>query len=515
VTQLGPNRALLQKYGSDFYQRSLVKTAKLKVPPKAKGVSRVKEILTGTRAAKMKESLRDAMKVQKELKSEATKSIAARTGVGLAGVGGLAGVTYAAAKPRIKEKTASLPPALLRILAPAASGALIYADQRHREKQLHEAMVLNEMFRHLEAQRQSETIAGFRGKGQMLSHQGQAAQSLNPMRAYQQMMALNQGGMERYASVSGATLARLAVSNPALLLELEKQGMNKEAIGLLRGLASGAKSLLGGGATKRLTQAALKGGAATAPMTRAATKATTRAITPASTRAARALGRGVGGIGSAVGGAARGVGRAATATGRAIRGPAGAVTPRSARAFQAIGRGMGKVAPGIGAAGRATGRGLLRAGAATGRGIGRAGAATGRGVWRATAATGRAAGRAGMATGRAALGAGRATGRAAKRLFARPAAGAGRAAAPAAAAAKPAVTEAAKATTKRKPLLSWKTKGKILGAGALGLGGYAGYKGLQTTRDYMMQPTYASNAWGGQGQMPGQLSQYGYTGVVR
>lgn len=56
----------------------------------------------------------------------------------------------------------------------------------------------------------------------------------------------------------------------------------------------------------------------------------------------------------------------------------------------------------------------------------------------------------------------------------------------------------------------WKTKA-LLGAGALGVG-YAGYKGLQTARDYMMMPT----GYSGAGRNPygpqvyHDVNQYGY-----
>lgn len=85
-----------------------------------------------------------------------------------------------------------------------------------------------------------------------------------------------------------------------------------------------------------------------------------------------------------------------------------------------------------------------------------------------------------------------------------------RAAAPPAAAAAAPVEAAAEAAGKtKKPLIGWKTKA-LLGAGALGAG-YAGYKGLQTARDYMMTPTMTGGAWGGYGgPMPQEVSPYGY-----
>lgn len=323
---------------------------------------------------------------------------------------------------RSLEKTAQPPPALLRMLAPVASGALIYADQRHREKQAYEAMVLNEMFRMLERERQAETVAGFQGKGRMYSHQGEAAQQLNPMRAYQAMMALNapEGGMVRYASASGAALARMAMSNPELIAELEKQGMDKEAIGAL-------------------------------------------------------LGRLAGGLGKAMGGAGR---RLAGST---------------------MSRAVGKAGPlsGLGMKMRGAGVGMQRAGQQWQRyGMG----ATGRFQQAAAKMGVKPTLTPQQATAQAAR-------RAAKAAPSGPAAAAARTAAKPAAAAAPAA--------KSKPLLSWKTKGKILGAGAALGAGYLGYKGLQATRDYMMQPTYTSRSWGGGGPLPSGINPYGYTGVVR
>jgi hypothetical protein len=52
------------------------------------------------------------------------------------------------------------------------------------------------------------------------------------------------------------------------------------------------------------------------------------------------------------------------------------------------------------------------------------------------------------------------------------------------------------------------------GAAALGGTGYAGYKGLQTAKDYMMQPTYASSSWGPSGMMPASgVNEFGYQDV--
>jgi hypothetical protein len=67
----------------------------------------------------------------------------------------------------------------------------------------------------------------------------------------------------------------------------------------------------------------------------------------------------------------------------------------------------------------------------------------------------------------------------------------------------------------KKPLISTGTKAKIgLGVAGAGLAagtGYAGYKGLQATRDYMMQPSQqGAGQWGGYGPQPvSNVNQYG------
>jgi hypothetical protein len=60
----------------------------------------------------------------------------------------------------------------------------------------------------------------------------------------------------------------------------------------------------------------------------------------------------------------------------------------------------------------------------------------------------------------------------------------------------------ADAGAKKGPLLGWKAKAGLAGAGALGL--YGGYKALGAANDYMQQPTYMSTAYGGQGLLPYQ-----------
>ncbi len=75
----------------------------------------------------------------------------------------------------------------------------------------------------------------------------------------------------------------------------------------------------------------------------------------------------------------------------------------------------------------------------------------------------------------------------------------------------PSVAEGAK----KKPLISTGTKAKIglgVGGAALAAGtGYAGYKGLQATRDYMMKPSQQGvGQWGGYGpQAVSNVNQYG------
>jgi len=87
------------------------------------------------------------------------------------------------------------------------------------------------------------------------------------------------------------------------------------------------------------------------------------------------------------------------------------------------------------------------------------------------------------------------------------------AATPVAAAAVPAAAEAA---TKSKPLISGWTKAKIGLGGAAALGvagtGYAGYKGLQGARDFMMQPAHSGGQWGQFGPIPqANVNSSGYT----
>lgn len=71
--------------------------------------------------------------------------------------------------------------------------------------------------------------------------------------------------------------------------------------------------------------------------------------------------------------------------------------------------------------------------------------------------------------------------------------------------------KAAKATTEvaKKSGMGWKGKA-TLGLGAAGLG-YAGLKGAQTARDYMMIPSQGGSRWGAYGQRPPTgVNEYGY-----
>ena len=237
------------------------------------------------------------------------------------------------ARPAVLSKKASELPMVARALGVAGSALLMRGDAQHRTRQLQEASVLNQMFRELEARKQRSIQDSFSGRGQTLSPQGQAAQQLNSMQAYQGMMSL----MNKRGSVGG---------------------MDKEAFGaLLGGLAKGFGKMLGGAGTK-------------APGVVSKLKGTPKAMAP----------RGVSLPGT------QGVAQAAQAA----------------------------KPPGV------------------------------------------------------------------------------------LASAKKAVTP------------GWKTKA-LVGGAALGTA-YTGAKGMQAARDYMMQPTYASNNWGGTGMLRGPVNEYGYTG---
>lgn len=314
------------------------------------------------------------------------------------------------------EKRAQMP-GIMGVAGPLATLAWMQADQAHQERQMTEAAILNEMFRQEEARRQESVIAGLSGASPALSSSGQAAQNLRQMMAYQAMMGLmNKQGSAEWASHLGQTLAG----------RVSADGMDKEAIGLtgIKTFGQGLKGLFTGGATRRLTQAAIQGGAAPASMV-------TKAMTSAPQRAFQAVGRGVERMGQ---GLQRGVQQGA----QKVRGLGAPKVPAAAApaAPKAVAR---SVAPAVAPAAAA----------------------------------------------------------------AAPAA----ASAVPAAAAKPGQSALGKAWQAVKP--GWKTKA-LIGAGALGTG-YVGLKGLQAARDYMMMPTYSSQAWGGYGMAPAaQVGPYGY-----
>lgn len=293
------------------------------------------------------------------------------------------------------EKTASpLAQAALRVGAPAAFMGLM-AYQQHREaKQLLEAQILTEMFRHAEAGRMAPVQAGFRGQGPMFSDMGNAAANLRQMAAYEAMMRL------KYSSV------RAMREN--LSEELEKQALSFAPVG---GAVMGA---LG--------------------------------------RAGKALGYRTG--------AARGAAQGATQMA-----PAARVLPKPPRPPvrpQAVGPAV-DAGPAQGLFGRPVERpgGALTAPAVPSRGAPRPPPSP-------AATTGAAPGT-------------------------RPSPAPG------------------------KPLWpSIRNKALLYGGGtaALGGAGYVGYKGLQTAKDYMMQPSYMSTSWGPPGMMPqGGVNQYGYQDV--
>jgi hypothetical protein len=180
---------------------------------------------------------------------------------------------------------------------------------------------------------------------------------------------------------------------------------------------------------------------------------------------------------------------------------ASVLAPELQKVAQNVGRKLAQEAPDlekdalVGLLGQ--GMGML------GRGLGTLGKSLG---WGATGAVGRGGLAQGVGGGLRQIGAGlRGQGVALQRG----AAAAAPALAGAATAAAPAAAKGA-GLLGGKPLISGLTKAK-LGLGALGLGlGYAGYKGLQSARDYMMIPT-AQERYGGFGLRPmGGVNEYGY-----
>lgn len=68
-------------------------------------------------------------------------------------------------------------------------------------------------------------------------------------------------------------------------------------------------------------------------------------------------------------------------------------------------------------------------------------------------------------------------------------------------------TGAGKSVAKKPSLIGWKGKA-LLGGGALGAG-YAGLKGLQTAKQYMMTPTSGGQRWGTGQQLRSGVNQWG------
>jgi hypothetical protein len=286
------------------------------------------------------------------------------------------------------EKTAT--PPWMQAVAPMSYMGLLQMEQAREHQQMLEAQLMNEMFRQAEEQHMAPMHAGFSGRGPMLSDEGNAAQQLRQMMAYQAMMG----------KLSSASMA-------AMRMELEKEAG------------------LGG----------------------------------------QLAGKVVGGIGKLFGQAGRRM--AGTATQRAV-GTAGPMSGLGMRMRQA-GVNMQQ-----------------RAQQWTRHGMGN------------TARFQQAAAKQGVTAPRM-PGQG----------------GPYRTPAPrAAAAAAPAAGGAAGSGFNLKGI---RNKALLYGGGGLAAGGvaYGGYKGLQAAKDYMMAPTYTSQAWGGQGMTPqSNLNQYGYQDQV-
>ena len=273
------------------------------------------------------------------------------------------------------EKKAELP-AMLQMLGPLGTAAMLNAQAQHEARQREEAAIMNAMLRELAAKKQEGVVGGLSGKQQAMSASGRAAQGLNEMAQYQAMMSL----MNKRASAGPRS--------QAFMDELEKMAEeDKEAF-----LGAGLK----------------------------------------------ALGKGLGSLGRRVAG-----------------------TPMQ----QAVGR-SSNMAANIGNKMRGMGVSMQQAGNKV-QGLKMPGAA--------------------------------------------------RAAAPGAAS-LPATAGAAQQAVRGPSMMQnvkkaitpgWKTKAGLTAAG-LGTA-YVGYKGLQAAKDYMMQPTYMSSSWGGQGMLPGRVNQFGYT----
>jgi hypothetical protein len=290
------------------------------------------------------------------------------------------------------EKAAG-PTALMQAAAPLSFMGLMEHERGRERHQALEAQVLSELFRRVEAERMAATQQAFKGRGAMLSDEGNASQQLRQMQVYQAMMGL--------MNKQGSSLA-------AMRRELEKDA----GLGQVAGQALGGFAKSFGGLGRRL---------------------------------------------------------AGTATQRA----AGTAGPLS-------NLGMNMRQAGVGM--------QQKAQQWTRHGTG------------ATARLQQAAAKQGVTAPRM-------PGQGGPYRTAAPAPTPVPARVPAAAPVQQAGQGGGNA------LRSIRNKALLYGGGGAVLAGtgYAGYKGLQATKDYMMRPTYASNAWGGQGMMPSSMpNEYGY-----
>lgn len=379
------------------------------------------------------------------------------------------------------EKRANLP-ALLSLLGPVGTAVLLQADARHRARQVQEAQVMNALLRQAAAERQRAVIDGFSGQAPAHSAQGRAAQEMSAMRARTHMLELMKQGeapngldalheeaefwraaenLARGGGRVGATAKELAQRYRGAVPRAQQKLEDATRHPGLHQAATAAKGGLVG---------ALGGGLA-------------GALIPSAIRPLRgfALGGGVGGTLGALAGYHQG--SLAKRQQEADYYNALASLPEEELAAQ-----LRQAMPAFVAARTHQKYASLNKEAFGGALL------------------------APVVAGAKSLA--KLPGRALAKIpgsVRAPAAGAAKAQAPAAGnlPALQGVGQAANSAA-RKPLIGFGTKAKLLGAG-VGVGGaYGAYKGVQTARDYMMQPTYTSNQWGGRGMLPGQVNQYGY-----
>jgi hypothetical protein len=283
------------------------------------------------------------------------------------------------------EKTAT--PPWMQAAAPMTYMGLLQMEQAREHQQMLEAQLMNEMFRQAEAQHMAPVQAGFRGGGPMLSDEGNAAQQMRQMMAYQAMMG----------KLSSAGMA-------AMRKELEKEA----GLGQIAGKALGGVGKLFGQTGRRMAGTATQRAVGTAgPMSNFGMKLRQAGVNMQQ-KAQQWTRHGMG------------------ATGRLQQSAAkqGITAPRM---------------PGQG--------GPYRTPAARAPVPAAAGGAAGGGI----------------------------------------------------------------------NLKGLRNKALLYGGGTAAIAGtgYAGYKGLQAAKDYMMAPTYTSQAWGGYGMSPqGDLNQFGYQNQV-